>query len=85
MEAKASSPTYKAFVEKYGITDAYELEAMSPEDLQKALIEDIDEVLDIAAYNSEVKRENEDAVAVKVLKDRSLALLKTIDPRSEAP
>ena len=85
MEAKVSSPTYKAFVEKYEITDAYELEAMSPEDLQKALIEDIDEVLDIAAYNSEVKRENEDAVAVKVLKDKSLALLKTIDPGSEAP
>jgi hypothetical protein len=30
MEAKDTSPTYRAFVDKYGITAAYELEAMNP-------------------------------------------------------
>src|SRR5262249_13205879 len=37
MEAKESSPTYQAFVDTYGITDAYELEAMDPADLADTL------------------------------------------------
>lgn len=79
MEAKESSPTYDAFVEKYGITDAYELEAMTPEELQEALVEDINEVIDIDAYNSELEREEQDAVAIKAAKDSVLEFLKTID------
>ena len=37
MEAKTSSPTYPTFVERYGITDAYELEAMEPANLAMEL------------------------------------------------
>ena len=40
MAAKSTSPTYDAFVERYGITDAYELEALEPADLRR-LLEDI--------------------------------------------
>ena len=47
--------TKQAYVDKYGTTDAYELEAMEPEDLQEALTEDINDVLDIDAYNAELR------------------------------
>jgi hypothetical protein len=87
MDAKETSPTYDAFVEKYGITDAYELEAMDPEDLQQALIEDIDDVLDIDAYNAELEREKEDAVVIKAAKDPVVEFLKTseVNPLVRGP
>jgi hypothetical protein len=37
METKAKSPTYRAFVRTYGITDTYELEALAPSDLAAIL------------------------------------------------
>lgn len=72
--------TKAAYEAKYGTTDAYELEAMEPEDLQNALIEDIEEVLDIEAYNAELEREVEDAVAVKIMKDAVTEFMKTYAP-----
>ena len=57
MEAKRKSPTYRAFVEKYGITDAYELEAMNPSDLAATLTNAIEQVLDIELYNQELEAE----------------------------
>jgi hypothetical protein len=69
--------TKAAYDSKYGTTDAYELEAMEPEDLQNALIEDIEAVLDTDAYNSELEREEEDAVAIKVMKDAVTEFMKT--------
>jgi ParB-like nuclease domain len=56
--------TTAAYAAKYGTTDAYELEAMEPDDLRDSLIEDIDGVLDIDAYNAELEREKSEAVAV---------------------
>jgi hypothetical protein len=61
MEAKETSPTYNAFVEKYGITDAYELEALEPSDLEEILTNAIDEVIDTNAYNQELAAEEADA------------------------
>jgi hypothetical protein len=58
--------TKQAYTDKYGTSNAYELEAMEPEDLQRALTEDIDRVLDIKAYNAEVDMEDTDAVAIQV-------------------
>jgi hypothetical protein len=48
-EAKTSSRTYQAFVDKYETEDMWELEAMEPEDLQDALIADIEEAMDMDA------------------------------------
>jgi mRNA-degrading endonuclease HigB of HigAB toxin-antitoxin module len=46
MDAKESSPTYSAFVDKYGTSDAYELEAFEPATLALELEEAIKKVLD---------------------------------------
>jgi hypothetical protein len=60
--------TKQAFIDKYGTTDAYELEAMEPEALQDALIADVDDVLDIDAYNAELELEKAEAVQIKAMK-----------------
>ncbi|MBN1443002.1 MAG: ParB N-terminal domain-containing protein [Planctomycetes bacterium] len=61
MDAKASSANYRKFVERHG-TAAYELEALAPEDLQAALRETIDGLLDVHAFNAELDAERKDAV-----------------------
>ena len=42
MDAKENSPTYQKFVDTYGITEAYELEAMEPKILEETLSEAIE-------------------------------------------
>jgi hypothetical protein len=61
MEAKKKSPTYKAFVERYGIEDAYELEALEPTDLAEILRSAIMDVMDIDLYNQELAAEEADS------------------------
>jgi hypothetical protein len=55
--AKKKSPTYRTFVEKYGITDAYELEALPPNDLLSILKNALEQVihLDFSNRNSRPK------------------------------
>jgi hypothetical protein len=68
MDAKESSPTYAAYVAKYGDRlrellslsqddpiPAFELEAMDPGDLANELREAIIDVLDIDLYNQELE------------------------------
>jgi hypothetical protein len=76
-EAKTSSPTYQAFVEKYDTEDMWELEAMEPEDLQDALIADIEEAMDMDAFEVEVEQEKKDAVAIQTMKTAALDFFKT--------
>jgi hypothetical protein len=64
MDAKESSPTYQAFVDTYGITDAYELEAMQPSDLEQSLKDAIEEVMDLDAYNQELEAEETDSAEI---------------------
>lgn len=68
--------TKAAYEAKYGTTDAYELEAMEPEDLRNALMDDIDSVLDIDAYNAELEREKSEAVEISAKKAMVIELLK---------
>ena len=70
--------TKRAYEEKYGTTDAYELEAMGPAALQGALTEDIDSVLDIPAYNAELDQEDRDAVAIQARRAVVAGFLKTL-------
>jgi hypothetical protein len=71
MDAKKKSPTYKAFVRRYGITDAYELEAMEPNDLQLALESAIDEVMDLDLYNEDLESEGKDSAEIVAVQNRA--------------
>jgi hypothetical protein len=79
MEAKESSPTYPAFVNKYGITDAYELEAMSPSDLAETLTNAIDDVLDIDLYNQELEAEEDDSAQIVAVKKQAEQFFKSLN------
>jgi hypothetical protein len=85
MEAKDTSPTYAAFVEKYGITDAYELEAMDPADLAQTLRDAITEVLDLDLYNQEIATEKADSgqiIAVQKQAQQFFQSLSLDEPKS---
>jgi 5S rRNA maturation endonuclease (ribonuclease M5) len=79
MEAKPSSPTYAEFVERYGTTNAYELEALEPADLQQVLVDAIEEAMDMDAYQAEVDAERTDAVSIAAAKKLVADFLKTAD------
>jgi hypothetical protein len=78
MEAKESSPTYEAFVEKYGITDAYELEAMDPGDLADSLTDAIKDVLDIDLYNQELEAEEKDSAQIIAVQQQTAEFFKSL-------
>ena len=78
MEAKESSPTYQSFVDKYGITDAYELEAMDPGDLADSLTDAIKDVLDIDLYNQELAAEEQDSAQIIAVQQQTAEFFKTL-------
>jgi lipoate-protein ligase A len=79
MEAKDTSPTYSTFVEKYGITDAYELEAMEPVDLADTLTSAINEVLDIDLYNQELEAEEKDSARILAVRKQAEQFFKSLN------
>jgi hypothetical protein len=78
MEAKESSPTYKRFVAKYGVTDAYELEAMEPATLAQELESAIQGVLDLDLYNQELTAEEADSARIIAVKEQTEAFFKSL-------
>lgn len=78
MDAKESSPTYSAFIGRYGITDAYELEAMDPSDLSDALESAIDDVLDIDRYNQELAAEEADSAQIIAVQEQTAQFFKSL-------
>jgi hypothetical protein len=73
MKAKATSSRYKSFVRAQGDDAAWEVEALAPAQLQLALRETIDGLLDMAAFNRELDAERADSVQLEVLRRRVLA------------
>jgi hypothetical protein len=78
MEAKQKSPGYKAFVERYRITDAYELEAMEPADLSGLLRSAINNVIDVDLYNQELAAEESDSVQVMAVQEQAEQFFKSL-------
>jgi hypothetical protein len=72
LEAKQSSSNYKEFVRRHGRTDCYELEAVPPEVLQEWLDTAIRGIIDIEAYNHEVREQT--AGAQRILAERQALL-----------
>jgi hypothetical protein len=79
MEAKDTSPTYTSFVEKYGISDAYELEAMESSDLAETLEEAIKEVLNLDLYYQELATEAADSAQILAVKQQAERFFKSLN------
>jgi hypothetical protein len=69
MKAKETSSRYAGFVERHG-DDVFELEAVSPQQLQDLLHQAIDAVLDVDAFNAEVEEEKRDAARLVGVRHR---------------
>ncbi len=80
LEPKKSSTNYQKFIDRYGAdVGAYELEAVTPEQLQHLLDLAIRSVLDTDAFNAEVKREQADAQFLQGVRRRVLKSLPNLD------
>jgi ParB-like nuclease domain len=75
-KAKKGSANYSRFVKRYKTDDVYELEAVEPAVLQSLLRQAIDGVMDLAAFNSELDKEKQDAAYLAGLQARLLAGLR---------
>jgi hypothetical protein len=75
-KAKQGSSRYAGFVEKYG-DDVFELEALSPEVLQRVVREHIDAVVDQDAYEAEVRTEREDSIFLKKVRKKVTGYLQS--------
>jgi hypothetical protein len=71
MDAKDTSPTYPAYVAKYGITDAYELDALEPAYLAETLQKAIEDVIDIELFNEELSAEEADSAQIIAVRQRA--------------
>jgi hypothetical protein len=78
MEAKENSPTYRAFVDRYEITDAYELEALEPSALADTLDSTIEGVLDIDLFNQELAAEEADSAGILAIKQQAGQFFKSL-------
>lgn len=79
MDAKETSPTYATFVERYGITNAYELEAMEPTDLADILRSAIEDVMDLEAYNQELAAEDADSAQIIAIRQQAEQFFKSLN------
>lgn len=67
------------FVDKYGITDAYELESMNPSDLAEKLESAIEDVLDIDLYNQELAAEEADSMKIFAVQQQTEQFFKSLN------
>ena len=72
LKAKAGCSTRQAFVEAHG-EHVYELEALSPADLQRLTRQAIDSVLDQSHFNAELDQEKQEAAELATIRRRVLA------------
>jgi hypothetical protein len=81
-DAKRGSTRYKKFEAKYG-EHVHEVEALPVAEQSRLLEEAIQSVLDIDAYNAEVRAEEEDAKKLAALRERAGELLADIEEEEE--
>ncbi len=74
MKAKKTSSNYARFADRYG-DDVWELEALSPAELQEIIQKAIDAVIDTKLFNQEIKKEEKDAVALAEKRELALSAI----------
>jgi hypothetical protein len=77
-QAKRSSTNYEKFAAEHG-DDVYELESVSPKELQELLRNEIQQVLDWELFEQEQDQEREDVLKLTLTKSAVLHALKSID------
>lgn len=68
LHAKKDSPNYQRFIDKYGDDTVYELEAMTPQQMQEAAQEAITTVLDMDLFEQEKRIEEQEINGLESLR-----------------
>lgn len=68
LEAKETSSKFRKFMQRYGDDAVYELEAVDPIRMQKAIQDAIEATIDLTAFNAELADEKRDAVMLQAMK-----------------
>jgi hypothetical protein len=76
MIAKEKATRKKAYIEKYGDDTVWEADALPPEKLEEIVDKAIRQVLDIKAFNEEVRKEKEDAAELVSTRHAVLGFVK---------
>lgn len=79
MLAKETSTNYAKFVSRHG-QYAYELESLTPEQLQGVLIDSINSVIDVNLFNQEVDAEKTDSAQLEARRTALLEMMKECPP-----
>jgi hypothetical protein len=82
-DAKEGSANYERFIAKYGHS-VYELEAISPRNLQRIITEGIDSVINKRAFNAELDTEKKDAAHLEGVRRKVAAVLQNMESASLA-
>jgi hypothetical protein len=75
LEAKEGSTNYPAFIKKHGRKDCYEMEAVSPEQLQQWVDAAIRGVIDVEAYNHEIDEQTREAAGIMAEREAVLHMM----------
>ena len=78
MEAKQTSSRYRTYFEKYETDKVFELEAIEPSKMQAALVDAIERVIDMPAFNAELMQEKQDAVRLSAVRSAVTEFVKEL-------
>lgn len=70
LNAKDTSSKFRKFVERYGSTEVYELEAISPTVMQDVVEQAIRSTIDLAKLEAEIEKEKNDAAKLVTMKSQ---------------
>lgn len=79
MLAKEKSPTYQKYVQRYGTTNAYELDAMDPEAASSLLHSGIQAVMDTDLYNQEIAAEEADSAQIIAVREQAEQFFRSLN------
>lgn len=80
--AKPSSPNYQKYIKRYGTNAIWELSALPRAEQKRLLIEAIESVIDVNAYNHEVQQEKQEAAYLDEKRQRALIALGDLETLS---
>ena len=71
-KAKRGSTNYKKFVQRYGSDSVWELEALSPQQLQRLLDEAVRSVMDVDLFNRELEKEKNETEELSKYREQAI-------------
>ncbi|MDA1164260.1 MAG: ParB N-terminal domain-containing protein [Planctomycetota bacterium] len=85
LEAKASSTNFQKFLKANGCRNCWEVEALTPQQLQDMVRQSLNDVMDIDLLNAEIEQEKQDATQLAALRQTVTRMLNDLSFDSDVP